>query len=74
MSDWNIGSAFLVLGALYFYYADGLPVWATLLLCTIGLSSWGWIVYSSERKRIIRAQARYWEARATREEKKAAAS
>ena len=70
MTDWNVGPAILIIGGLYLMVAFNLN-WLLAGVCfAVGLTTWDWMTYSDERKRIIKARARYWEAKAINEERK----
>jgi len=69
MSAHNIGPAILLVGMSYLGLQYGFSWWIVALM-VLAASAWGWRTFSKEGERIVRAQARYWEAKAKNEEVK----
>lgn len=61
---YNIGSALLILGVIYLHITLGLDIIVTILLGLLGVATWAYHGLMDERKRLIVAQASYYEAKA----------
>lgn len=63
MTTANLGSAILLVGVLWFGYHFGADIWL-VLLGLLAIGTWGYPTGSDEAKDLLRAQQRYYNARA----------
>ena len=55
MTEYNIGSAILILGCLYFGYSNGFEWWL-IGLVLLACATWAYPGFSKERKELVKSQ------------------
>lgn len=52
----NIGSAILIIGVLYLYQIYHINYYVSIFLIVVGLSTWSYYAWSSDRHKLLKAQ------------------